>query len=446
MRPRVRPLWGFVRKQSFANEGARKARPHKPIPPMKPNAKNTLLPRVLALLVFAVAAIPFARAESVKVGDPLPPWSEGCLDIHHINTGRGESSFIIMPDGTTMLVDAGAVAEKPRWSPEARPDASRAPGEWIARYIARAMRATPKKTVSYAMLSHFHIDHMGALSKNTPDSRTGPYKASGITEVADFVPFEKIIDRAWPDYKGRGGPWNDAKMKNYRKFVDWQIANKGMKAERFKVGVNNQITLVNNPANYPNFEIRNLSNDGIVWTGTGAETRDALGEHTTSGNKCSIAFRLAYGKFKYFSGGDLDCRGVETGGVNIEAEVARASGRVDVIKANHHGNYDANGPDFMRALSPRVVIIDTLGASQPSMNVWRRLRDKALFPERPDVFATNLMEATALAMNEKPEKVSIHSHVVVRVSPGGEKYFVYRVTDTDESGRVQSVHGPYHSR
>ncbi|WP_108825422.1 ComEC/Rec2 family competence protein [Ereboglobus luteus] len=407
-------------------------------------AKNTLLPRVLALLIFA-AGFSFARAESVKAGDILPPWSEGCLDIHHINTGRGESSFIIMPDGTTMLVDAGSIAGKPRWSAEARPDGSRSAGEWIARYIGRAMRATPKKNVSYAMISHFHIDHMGAVGKDTPDSRIGPYKASGITEVADFVPFEKIIDRAWPDYKGRGGPWNDAKMKNYRKFVGWQIANKGMKAERFKVGVNNQITLVNNPAKYPNFEIRNLSNDGIVWTGTGAETRDALGGHTTSGNKCSIAFRLAYGNFTYFSGGDLDCRGVETGGVDIEAEVAKASGRVDVIKANHHGNYDANGPGFMRALSPRVVIIDSHGASQPSMNVWRRLRDKNLLPTPPDVFATNLMEATALAMNEKPEKVGARSHVVVRVSPGGEKYFVYRVDNTDESDRVQSVHGPYHS-
>ena len=30
----------------------------------------------------------------------LPPWKQGALDIHFINTGTGESSFIIMPDGT----------------------------------------------------------------------------------------------------------------------------------------------------------------------------------------------------------------------------------------------------------------------------------------------------------------------------------------------------------
>lgn len=42
----------------------------------------------------------------VVVGQTLPAWTEGCLDIHHINTGRGESAFYILPDGTTMLIDA----------------------------------------------------------------------------------------------------------------------------------------------------------------------------------------------------------------------------------------------------------------------------------------------------------------------------------------------------
>ena len=40
-----------------------------------------------------------------KVGEQLSPWTEGSLDIHFINTGRGESTFYVLPDGTTMLVD-----------------------------------------------------------------------------------------------------------------------------------------------------------------------------------------------------------------------------------------------------------------------------------------------------------------------------------------------------
>ena len=38
-----------------------------------------------------------------KVGEPLPLWTDGCLDIHFINSGRGECAFYILPDGTTLL-------------------------------------------------------------------------------------------------------------------------------------------------------------------------------------------------------------------------------------------------------------------------------------------------------------------------------------------------------
>ena len=44
-----------------------------------------------------------------EIGKPLSAWAEGCLDIHAINSGRGECTFYIMPDGTTMCVDAGEI-------------------------------------------------------------------------------------------------------------------------------------------------------------------------------------------------------------------------------------------------------------------------------------------------------------------------------------------------
>ncbi len=40
--------------------------------------------------------------------EELPLWKPGILDIHHINTGRGNSSLAICPDGTSILIDAGA--------------------------------------------------------------------------------------------------------------------------------------------------------------------------------------------------------------------------------------------------------------------------------------------------------------------------------------------------
>jgi hypothetical protein len=47
------------------------------------------------------AAMPIPKA--------LPAWKPGVLEIHQIATNRGNSTFLILPDGTTMMVDAGAI-------------------------------------------------------------------------------------------------------------------------------------------------------------------------------------------------------------------------------------------------------------------------------------------------------------------------------------------------
>ncbi len=41
------------------------------------------------------------------VGMPLAAWQPGMLDIHQISSGRGNAGLYVLPDGTTLLVDAG---------------------------------------------------------------------------------------------------------------------------------------------------------------------------------------------------------------------------------------------------------------------------------------------------------------------------------------------------
>jgi len=82
--------------------------------------------------------------------DVLPRWQDGYVDIHHINTGMGDCTFFVFPDGTTMLFDAGEMdltnprTVGPRNSIQT-PDATKSPGEWIVNYRALHKKVFPKR-------------------------------------------------------------------------------------------------------------------------------------------------------------------------------------------------------------------------------------------------------------------------------------------------------------
>ena len=117
-----------------------------------------------------------------------------------------------------------------------------------------------------------------------------------------------LIDRNWPSYD-YPAPLKGAFMDTYRAFSG---SEHGMKVERFEPGRNDQIVQLRAPAKYPGFEVRNVAANGEVWTGVGTATRrhfpdlkDVARGDLPSENMCSIAFRMSYGKFDYFAGGDI---------------------------------------------------------------------------------------------------------------------------------------------
>ena len=51
-----------------------------------------------------------------KAGETYKGWNPGEMEIHHIHTGMGEANLIIMPDGTSMQIDAGDLGpHAPSW-------------------------------------------------------------------------------------------------------------------------------------------------------------------------------------------------------------------------------------------------------------------------------------------------------------------------------------------
>ena len=125
------------------------------------------------------------------VDDPLPAWREGELDIHFINSGRGECTFFILPDGTTLVVDCGEIPDNPksRWPQvDRKPLSGESAHEVDARYIRHFHPGGPKARLDYMLITHFHVDH------------TGETASSGVVAFYDLLPFDRLIDRGYPDY------------------------------------------------------------------------------------------------------------------------------------------------------------------------------------------------------------------------------------------------------
>jgi beta-lactamase superfamily II metal-dependent hydrolase len=429
------------------------------LPKQNPNPMNKKLYTFTLSILFASVVV---SSHAQRIGEPLPGWKDGNLDIHHINTGGGNATFFILPDGTTLLIDAGELdptnpRTKSARNTKVKPDTTRRPGEWIARYISKNSEFRAQdKALDYALITHFHDDHMGEVSSVSKNSKGGGYKLTGITEVGEWMPIRKMIDRGWPDYDFPKAQATKT-LTNYQNFLHWNVRQNGMKVEKAIPGRNDQLTLVRNPEKYKDsFEIRNVAANGAVWTGVGTNTREQFPDLKTlapqlfpSENMCSIALRISYGKFDYFSGGDLP--GTVWPGMpqwqDMETPVAKAVGPVDVQILDHHGNRDSQNEFFLKTLRPRVLVIPVWSSDHPGHDVLDRIYSQNVYSGDRDVFATDMLEANKLVIGELLQRLKSDSgHIVVRVEPGGNQYRVFILEDRDEERRIKSIHGPYEAR
>jgi len=408
-------------------------------------------------------------------GKALPPWQEGYLDLHHINTGHGDAAFYILPDGTTMLFDAGEMdpnAERTNSPRNAKmhPNNTRTAHEWIVEYIKQFHPVKENPSIDYALISHFHDDHFGGYYEGAKKSSKGDYYLCGITGVGEYIPYKKLIDRGYPEYnypkdlksdsikalplKNKWAAEAYQSMTNYWSFIDHHKKS-GMKAEKLQAGSTQQIALVHQPGKFKDFNVVNVKCNGSVWTGEGNETLEYFpplknGGYVPPENQLSLAVRLDYGDFRYYTGGDNP--GVADLGApqwnDVETPIAKAVGEVDVAVMDHHGNRDAHNEFNVKTLRPRVWIQQTWSSDHPGHEVLRRVTSEYLYPGPRDLFATNMLEANKNVIGPGLERSykSMDGHILVRVMPGGKTYYVIILNDENETREVLSVHGPYDTK
>lgn len=401
-----------------------------------------------------------------EIAKPYVGWKPGELDLHFIHTGVTENTFHIYPDGTTALVDCGdrqwqnfgKVSWNPTHSDDAactpKPNASRRPGEWVARYISRLL--PDRDSIDYVLASHFHTDHIGdgRHGAGMTSGRGEDYQLSGIAHVGEFYHFGTAFDRGYPSYDAPT-TWAPKERENLVKFWKYKERTDGLRREEFQVGALDQIKLLHEPQRY-DFHIRNLARNGVAWTGQEGQTRDffALNQenykNNTNENTRSLAMVVQYGDFRFYTGGDLCGTLVDSEGKDADYEgyVGNVVGPCDVCKTNHHSSGDAMRPSFVSAVQSRVYITCCWWQGHLNAKTSAIMCDEKLYRGPRLLCPTDTHPLNADMLRDKPWRNRLcerGGHVVVKVYDNGARYKVYFLTADDESMRVNLVFGPFES-
>ena len=378
-----------------------------------------------------VNTVGYGEAVSNVGTERLSAWQQGYMDIHHISTGRGNCTFMILPDGTTMMVDAGdnGPANDDGSKLSRVPDESLTPAEWIVRYVTHFMdeAGLPVK-LDHMLVSHFHYDHVGVGDNNYPWSLDGRYLMTGIAYVGSTLDVDNFVDRAYPDYDfpytgyfDKGVFRDYVMMDNYLKFLESGY-NRVESIAGFEVGSADQFVLKNTPRN--DFSIRNIYSNGQIWTGLGESTENLIPADTPQAdldneNLWSAVINISYGNFDYHTGGDI--LGADLDGTwfandwrDIETPVAKLIKETDVMCCNHHGYDDAMNETFLWYTKPQACIVPAWEVEHPGADALSRMNTAG-----SNVFAAGPVTNDSLKSG----------HVVVRVYEGGSTFRIFVLDD-----------------
>ena len=381
----------------------------------------------------------------------LPAWQEGYFDIHEIATGEGDAHFMIFPDGTTMLCDAGDARGEMRVSDGSKkyfpsfPDTTMRSGECVAMYIRDFSKGLPHpEKVDYFWLTHFHSDHMGRNQAKLPSDKG--YSLTGVTHVGEFISFGTIVDRDYPDYDypSREAIYAESEgfLPDYMAFVEYQIANFGTKAEKFRIGTKRQFALKNDPKAYgKSFHVNNIASSGYITTGVGKRRMGSDDPSLMDENMFSSVAVFRYGKFSYFQGGDVT--GSKYGSTykgsqrNYESVIADVTGPVTVLSANHHGFKDSCNPDFLWKMQPKAITFSCSNNNHPRAETIERCSDPMY--ESGPMLLVNTESARERLGEELWGRISAPAgHIVIRVYPGGETWQVFVLNS--HSGKYEIIY------
>ena len=266
------------------------------------------------------------------------------LDIYFIDVEGGQSTLIVTPAGSSLLVDAGfpgaGAFDSQAGDPRQARDAQR---------IVAAARAAVLTRIDYLLVTHFHADHAG-----------------GVPELAQLLPIGTFIDHDTVPASAETNVAGTLAMFDAYAAVRAKGRHLAPKpGDRLPLkGVEATVVSASGSA-----LTRPLSGAGARTAGCAPTAPPA---QEVNENPRSTGFRLQFGRFRFLDLGDLS-------GAPLFALACPASliGPVDVYLVAHHGGSDAADAATFAAFAPRVAVVNNGANKGGAPEIFRALRQAA---------------------------------------------------------------------
>jgi len=269
-----------------------------------------------------------------------PRLPERKLEVTALDCGRGDALFLVLPDRTTMLVDAGGshlrstregAFQGRRWDP----------GEDI---VSPYLWSRGLQKIDIVVLSHAHEDHLGGLPAVVRNFRIGEFWHGEDAATPEYL---ALLDQV----RRRGIPM--------RKLAAGDLIARGGAAIR------------------------------ILWPPLGHQPS------SVPSNDDSLVVRISYGPASVLLPGDIS-RQVEQA---LMASSVPLEGQV--LKVAHHGSKASSSAEFLARVRPRVALVSAeyggLG-NLPNPEVLENLRAAGAQVFRTDLNGAVKVEVTGRSL------------------------------------------------
>jgi competence protein ComEC len=284
------------------------------------------------------------------------------LEIYWIDAEGGAATLIVAPSGESLLVDS----------------ANRTPDDRDAKRILAAARQAGLTKIDILLTTHFHGDHIGAMPALAKMIPIGLYLDHG--ESVEIVrPQVAAVYNAYVEQSA-----------GKRRILE--------PGDRIPLtGVDIQVII---SAGQP-----------IAKTMKGAGARTDCADFIAHApdpdpdNDQSVGFLLKFGKFAFLDLGDLTW--------NYEQKLVCPDNlirTVDLYQTTHHGLDRSNSPQFIRAIQPKVVVMNNGPRKGGQTSVFETLRKS---PVLEDIWQGHMALGT-------PKEINTDERMIANMEPTAE--------------------------